>query len=150
MTFTDDLPAAHLMDIAEDGFSGFILEDLIVTADELLERIEVCSDSDFFVIIEVICQAHNNAIAKVGRSNCESTLLELEASFHKFDRLLRDRVDQTDDAIASSTLHEYLGHTEKRIGVAQSMRSRLHEKGVRLSSDANTPIHIANVPTLPR
>ena len=150
MTFTDDLPAAHLMDLAEDGFSGFVLEDLLETADELLERVEYHSDTDFFVIIEVICQAHNNAIAKVGRCNCEDTLLALEASFQKFDRLLKNRADQTDDTGQKETLHEYLGHTEKRIGVAQSMRARLQEKACRIASDTRATIHTTHNSTRPR
>ena len=128
MTVQNQLPSEQLLELAQDGFPGSILDDLIDLADGLVARVDSQLPVIDLELIEVICQAHNTGLVHAGRTSSLTRLERVRDSLLGFEELLNEAttlpssIDELDQ-----TLHEYLGHTTKRIQVLSDMIKLTHQ-----------------------
>ncbi|TWU54724.1 hypothetical protein Poly51_34430 [Rubripirellula tenax] len=122
MTVQDQHSPEQLLESAQAGFPGSILSDLVELSDALIARLRHQEEAIQWPIFEVVCQAQNNAVVHAGRTASVARLMRLMKSLEGFESLLAYAIDKHPAGPdLDQTLHEYIGHTEKRKAVVSEM-----------------------------
>jgi hypothetical protein len=111
MIVDQNVAVEHLADLAEAGFPGLLLVDLVELTNDLMDRLQ--SPDPATEIWEVACQAFNNAIMVAGRSSSIEKLTDLARALARFHDCLSNITDSSDEKKRKIAL-EYIHHTEKR------------------------------------
>ncbi|XZE20332.1 hypothetical protein SH449x_000200 [Pirellulaceae bacterium SH449] len=111
MIVAREMNTENLTDLAEAGFPGLLLSDLVELTDELMDRLPPHNSG--MELWEVTCQAFNNATVLAGRTSAVERLNSLMKSLERFHELLTTAADHSHAQTRLSVL-EFIRHTENR------------------------------------
>jgi hypothetical protein len=111
MIVDQDMSARHLGELAEAGFPGLLLSDLVELTDELMSQLPPPEAS--MELWEVVCQAFNNATVLAGRTSSTERLDQLSSVLQRFHDCLTGALPACNAETRKSVM-EYIHHTENR------------------------------------